>query len=138
MKPQVIVVLLLVGVVALVLLVRRSYYQSDHPVLNRIRENFRKLNPEYANIPLYEGNSSYTENKSTITMCLKNPENGKYYDMNTLMYVALHELGHMVSKTHGHNEEFKRNFNTLLRQAENLGIYDPQKPIPPTYCGINQ
>ena len=83
-----------------------------------------------------EGDSAYTENKAVITLCLKNPENGLYYDMNTIMYVAIHELSHMVTKTHGHNKEFKNHFSTLLKRAAQLGIYNPRKPIPETYCGV--
>jgi len=94
------------------------------------------LHPDYAKIPLREGNSAYTENKRTITLCLKDPETKKYYDMNTIMYVALHELGHIVSVTHGHNDEFKKNFSLLLRDAARKGIYDPRKEIPHTYCGV--
>lgn len=116
----------------------RSYYSHDHPILNQVRANFSKIDPEYAKIPLREGNSAYTENKSVITLCLKDPETGKFYDINTVMYVALHELSHMVSKTHGHNNEFKQNFSGLLNEATKLGIYDPRKPIPPRYCGVDQ
>lgn len=133
-----VVVFLVVGlvVIAAFALAPRSYYSHDHPILNQVRDNFAKLNPEYAKIPLREGNSAFTENKAVITLCIKNPETDGYYDMNTVMYVALHELGHIVSKTHGHNDEFKKNFATLLRQAARKGIYDPRKPIPTTYCGV--
>lgn len=131
--------ILIICVVVLILVVSsttRSYYSHNHPILTQVRTNFAKINPEYAKIPLRKGDSAYTENKSVITLCLKNPKTGEYYDMNTIMYVALHELAHIVSKTHGHNEEFKRNFDALLSQASSLGIYDPTKPIPPNYCGI--
>jgi hypothetical protein len=85
---------------------------------------------------LREGGSAYTENKTVITLCLKNPENGYYYNSNTIMYVALHELAHIISKTQGHNDEFNNNFAMLLKQAETRGIYNPRIPIPTTYCGI--
>lgn len=134
---------LLVLVIALIILAaftlsQRSHYSDKHPLLEQIRSNFTLLSPEYSDIPLREGNSAYTENKAVITLCLKNPETGKFYSMNTLMYVALHELGHIISKTHGHNEEFRQNFATLLRRATKMGIYDPRQPIPQTYCGIGQ
>ena len=132
-------ILLLVIVIILIAafaLYPRSYYSHDHPLLNQVRANFAKLNPEYEKIPLREGDSAYTENKSVVTLCLKNSESGGYYDMNTIMYVAIHELAHIVSKTHGHNTEFKDNFAKLLRQAARLEIYDPRKPIPTTYCGV--
>lgn len=114
----------------------RHVNDPNHPVLNRIRDNFRLLDPKYSEIPMMEGTSSYTENKETITLCLRKPENGEFYDMNTLMYVSLHELAHVTTKSHGHGAEFKKNFSILLRRAARIGIYDPRKPIPTRYCGI--
>ena len=133
--------LFLLIVIGLVLLAaftlsRKSHYSDKHPLLDQIRSNFTMLSSDYTDIPLQEGNGAYTENKSVITLCLKNPETGRFYSMNTLMYVALHELGHIISKTHGHNEEFRQNFARLLRRATKIGIYDPKIPIPTTYCGI--
>jgi hypothetical protein len=116
---------------------RNSYYSSNHPMLKIVRTNFAKLNPEYADIPLQEGDSAYTENKSVITLCLQDPDTGIYYDINTIMYVALHELSHMISKSHGHNDEFKKNFSDILKKASRIGIYNPDLPIPSTYCKIN-
>lgn len=114
----------------------RSYYSDKHPILDQVRSNFAILDPNYAKIPLRQGNSAFTENKQVITLCLVNPDTGNYYDMNTIMYVSLHELAHVVSKNHGHGDEFKTNFARLLREAAKRGIYDPSKPIPMTYCGV--
>lgn len=115
----------------------KSYFTSDNPILERIRYNFARINPAYAKIPLREGNSSFTENKEIITLCLKNPDTGKYYDMNTLMYVSIHELAHVLTKSQGHTDEFKSKFAIILKQAAKLGFYDPRKPIPQTYCGVS-
>lgn len=120
----------------------RSYYRHDNPVINNVRENFAKINQEYAQIPIREGDSSYTEGKKFITLCLKNPETGEYYDMNTIMYVALHELAHLISESYGspgneHNQEFRSNFSLLLERAERLGFYNPRIPMPRTYCGVD-
>ena len=87
------------------------------------------------------GKKSYTENKESITLCIQDPETKGFYDMNTIMYVSLHELAHMISKTvseEEHNEEFRQNFAMLLDKASFLGIYNPNIPIPPTYCGIHK
>lgn len=108
----------------------------EHPMLDQVRANFAKIHPQYGHIPLKEGSSAFTENKRIITLCLVDPESKVHYDINTIMYVALHELAHVISKKHGHGEEFKRNFNLLLKRAAQLGIYDPRKPIPTSYCGI--
>lgn len=107
-----------------------------HPALVSIKERMRFLKPEYGNIPLREAQSSYTENKSTIYICLQDPSTKKYYSINTLMYVTLHELAHVISTKYGHGDEFKENFQTLLNHANRLGIYDSSIPMPPTYCGV--
>ena len=114
----------------------KSKFSHDHPILKQVSLNFSKLDPEYSKIPIQMGDSAYTENKEIITLCLKDPDTKKYYDMNTIMYVALHELAHVNSKTHGHNSEFKKNFAILLRDASRKKIYDPRKDIPMTYCGV--
>jgi hypothetical protein len=116
-------------------------YSLDNPILKKIRDNFALLDEDYGNIPLKEGKSSYTENKSVITLCLKDPETGKYYSMNTIIYVALHELAHMVTKTldiEEHGPEFIRNFEILKKRAAKKGIYNPTMKIPSTYCGIDK
>ena len=135
-----IIVIIIIFASAMVITLRNPCesdgYSDDNPVLDAVRHNFSLLNPKYANIPLREGDSAYTENKRTITLCIKNPETGKNYSMNTIMYVALQELAHVVSKTKGHNEEFRRNFTILLKEAARIGIYNPGKEIPQTYCGV--
>ena len=114
----------------------REEYKDKHPILEAVRENFAKINPIYGTIPIKEGNQSYTENKRVITLCIKNPEEGGYYSINSIMYVALHELAHVVTKSQHHTDEFKRNFNKLLKKGAKLGVYNPSIPIPMTYCGV--
>jgi hypothetical protein len=118
----------------------KSYYSTKHPILDEVRENFSKLNPKYAKIPLRTGDSAYTENKEVITLCITNPSTGQYYDINTIMYVALHELAHVITPEgkEEHGTEFKQNFSTLLREAAKAGIYDPRRPIPASYCGTTK
>jgi hypothetical protein len=111
-------------------------YSDSNPMLDNVRIAFGKLNPKYADIPLRQGTSAYTENKKVITLCLKDPFTDTYYDFNTIMYVALHELGHVITPEVGHGPEFKRNFSILLRDGARIGIYDPRKEIPQTYCGV--
>lgn len=138
-KQRTIIVLLVVCLVVLgayALSTTSDYSSHDHPILDNVRSNFSILNPDYAKIPLRYGDSAYTENKKVITLCLQDPDSGVYYDMNTIMYVALHELAHVISKSHGHNDEFKMNFAKLLKQGTEAGIYDPSRPIPRSYCGV--
>ncbi len=117
----------------------RSYYSevNDDPLLAKIHEDFKTLNPEYGIIPLRIGDSAYTQDKSVITICKKHPKTGKIYEYCCYLYVALHELTHMVTESYGHDARFQRNFKIILQAAVDKGIYDPTCKIPPDYCGID-
>lgn len=111
---------------------------SKNPTLGTVRANFTILDPKFAKIPLRTGDSAYTENKEVITLCLVDPETKKRYDMNTIMYVALHELSHIITdeKEEEHGPVFKQNFSMMLRRASEAGIYNPRLPIPASYCNV--
>jgi len=109
---------------------------NSNDILKRVRKNFTLINPKYADIPLLVGDSAYTENKSVITLCLQDPKTHEFYDMNTLMYVALHELAHVINPKQGHGSEFRKKFQKLLNKGQQLGFYDPTIPMPRKYCGV--
>ena len=71
------------------------------------------------------GYTSYSVNKGEeIHFCLRDKnENEDLHPINTLMFVAIHELAHIMSLSLGHNEEFKRNFKFLLKRAIEIGVY---------------
>jgi len=88
-------------------------------------------------------NSSYTSysvNKGEkVVFCLRSRDkNNKLMDINTMMFVALHELAHISSKTVGHDTAFWTNFKWLLENAIQIRIYEKQdfKKKPVEYCGI--
>ena len=122
---------------------RRRYSDEsrDNPLLGNVRNNFMKINPEFGKIPLQSSRTeSYTDNKKLIVLCIQDPNTNEYYSMNTIMYVALHELAHVLTKNwdlgEDHGAEFRQNFDKLLKRGEQLGFYDPRIPIPPTYCNL--
>lgn len=86
------------------------------------------------------GVTSYTVNKGdNLVVCLRQRD-GNLVDINTLMYVVVHELGHICDlKSEQHDERFWRNFEWLLNHAINIGVYvyedygEKHKP----YCGIS-
>ena len=112
------------------------------------QENVQRLvkgfNPKkiYEILPTSEY-TAYSENKGEkLAFCVETEkENGKGYlvDINTLTYVALHELAHIMTKSIGHTDEFWSNYKFLLEVAESINIYDPvdYKKTPVRYCGMN-
>jgi hypothetical protein len=85
--------------------------------------------------------TAYSENKGEkIAFCLskKKGDVDNLIDSNTLTFVAIHELGHVMSSTVGHNDEFWNNFKFLLDHAVELKIYEPidYKKEPEGYCGM--
>jgi predicted metal-dependent hydrolase len=87
---------------------------------------------------------SYSVNKGdSIHLCLrqKDKKSEPLVDENVMVFVALHEMGHVITpptvKSHG--PEFWNNFGWLLREAEELKIYKYQdfKAHPVSYCGEN-
>jgi len=85
--------------------------------------------------------TAYTENKGEkLAFCLNTTKNGnKLIDINTLTFVALHELAHVMTKTEEHTEEYWTNFKFLLQNAKAAHIYNPvdYKKNPQQYCGMN-
>jgi len=114
----------------------KEKYQQGDPILHQIRENLILLDPKAERLYFYVDNKSYTINKQKVYLCLKDDDNN-YYPMNMLMYVAIHELAHVLCDEIGHTKKFHNIFNSLLQQASSLGIYDPNIPIIQNYCGYN-
>jgi hypothetical protein len=84
--------------------------------------------------------TAYSENKGEkIAFCLnKKKEGGKLIDLDTLTFVAIHELAHVMTKEEGHKLVFWQNFKFLLENAKEAGIYNPvnYKQNPTEYCGM--
>jgi len=86
--------------------------------------------------------TSYSENKGQkIVVCLRDKTKPPQYpliDKNTVMFVMLHEMAHLMTETVGHTQEFWSNFKRILGDAVQLGLYAPanyaQHPVP--YCGM--
>ena len=87
----------------------------------------KRYNPEVIieNNPLLTTKTSYVVNKGKqYVVCLRSEYDGNdLHDVNTIMFVNLHEISHMASKSTGHNDEFWRNFKFMLTEAKRIGIY---------------
>lgn len=87
------------------------------------------------------GDTAYTENKKVMMMCLRKPD-GSTYDINTMMFVALHEISHIINDEWDHGLRFWRIFRFVLNCAqqcgETCGSYEPMDYTKNNinYCGL--
>jgi len=107
---------------------------DNQQILNTLSHNLKILSPT-TNFVLSENrvsNNTFTLDKKYIFICLKNK------NLNTLMYVAIHELAHIVSKEYGHTTEFIMHFQDLLKKAIELGVYTyvDYSQTPEPYCNM--
>ena len=88
--------------------------------------------------------TSFSVNKGEeLHLCIrpKDPkvaEKHTFHKINTLMFVGIHELAHIMSLTYGHNREFHRNFVFLLKNAVESGVYQKEnyRHHKKNFCGI--
>lgn len=120
----------------LVAQVKKEY--PDRTNVKRLSEGF---NPQKVSetLPTSEY-TAFSENKGEkLAFCLDTEKNGgKLIDENTLMFVGIHEISHIATKSVGHTNEFWTNFKFLLEEAAKMNIYTPvdYKKEPKKYCGM--
>lgn len=118
-----------------------QYMKEKHPDDPRVKRLVEGFNPQKISETLPTSElTAYSENKGEkIAFCLNTTKNGdKLIDINTLTFVALHELSHILTESVGHKQEFWNNFKFVLENAKAAGIYDPvdYKKEPKEYCGM--
>jgi len=117
------------------------YVGKKHPDDESVSRLVEKFNPEVISetLPTSE-HTAYSENKGQkIAFCLnKKKEEDKMIDLNTLTFVAIHELSHVMTLQEGHTLVFWQNFKFLLKNATDAGLYKPvdYKNKPEEYCGM--
>jgi hypothetical protein len=117
------------------------YCGKKYPSDENIQRLVQKFNPTKISetLPTSEF-TAYSENKGEkIAFCLNKQKDGtQLIDLNTLTFVAIHELAHIMTSSEGHKQEFWKNFKFLLENAKAAGIYDPvdYKKNPESYCGM--
>jgi len=83
--------------------------------------------------------TSYSVNKGErLVFCIRQKDQARtLMDLNTMVFVAVHELAHICTESVGHTPEFWDNMRWLLQHAINIGIYaDQDFKKPKQYCGI--
>ena len=119
-----------------------EYCKIQYPDQENVKRLVKKFNPkQIVEILPTSKYTAYSENKGEkLAFCLNTEKNNnKLIDLNTLMYVALHEVSHIASKSIGHTDEFWQNFKFFIEQANTINIYKPidYKKTPAKYCGMD-
>lgn len=91
----------------------------------------------FKEITIKTSSKSYTVNKKVVYVCLVDSTTNKYYDKNTVIYVLIHELAHVLCDEVGHTDKYREIFDDLIYEATTLGIYDPTTEFDPTYPSVN-
>ena len=116
----------------------REHLRYKDPMIESIQQDLFKLHPKARELTYSASDKSFTEDKKDMFLCIKD-EVGNYYPRNFLMYVAIHELAHAISKSYDDNHngrEFNENFDMLLDKASRIKIYDPSIPLLQNYCNV--
>jgi len=117
------------------------YMKEKHSDDDRVKRLVEGFNPKRVSETLPTSElTAYSENKGEkLAFCLNTKKDGdKLIDINTLTFVALHELSHIMTESIGHKQDFWENFKYLLQNAKDAGIYDPidYKKEPTEYCSM--
>ncbi len=116
-----------------------KHLQEKYPNDERVQLLQQNFDPD----ALSEGTdsnkyTSYTINKNSIVMCLRQKNTNSILDFNTLLYPYLHEKSHLLTRELNHTKQFWKNFRWFLQEAVDIGIYTPidYSKTPVKYCGI--
>ena len=115
--------------------------KEKYPADKRIQRLVKNFNPHriVETLPTSEY-TAYSEGKGAkLAFCLRKHKNEmKLIDINTLTFVALHELTHLMTESIGHKQEFWTNFKFMLKNAVSEGLYTPvdYTKHPTDYCGL--
>tara|TARA_B100001248_G_C27364822_1_gene448401 strand:+ start:157 stop:750 length:594 start_codon:yes stop_codon:yes gene_type:complete len=105
--------------------VKRLKNRYKHDILNELHKG--------------SNNTSYSVNKGEkLVICLRSKDDHSFQDENTVFFVVLHELAHIMTESIGHNDEFWNNFRYLLKHCIDIKLYKYQdfNNNPKPYCGI--
>ena len=113
----------------------------DKPQVKLLSKNFDAEAHRLGEATPEDEFTSYSVNKGeSVHFCLRQREgeNESLVDENIITFVAIHEMGHIVTKSIGHGPDFWNNFGWLLQESERIGIYKSQNfaAHPVAYCGM--
>ena len=108
---------------------RRCEYVLGRLETMRMQDNFD-----------YDMKRTYVVNKGDkLVICTRSSKTGRLHGKNLLVFVAIHELTHMLlDRITGHNEEFINLFKYLVKFSQDNGFYNriDFERSPVEYCGF--
>jgi hypothetical protein len=118
-----------------------EFMKQKHPDDKRVIRLVKGFNPKKISETLPTSElTAYTENKGEkMAFCLNTTKQGnKLIDLNTLTFIAIHEMSHIATSSVGHQQDFWQNFKFLLENAKVIKIYELEdyKKSPKEYCGM--
>jgi len=119
-----------------------DYMKNKYPNNENVKRLVKNFNPKKVSETLPTSElTAFSENKGEkIAFCLNKTKDGDdLIDINTLTFVAIHELAHLMTKSYGHKQDFWQNFKFLLENAKDAKLYDPvdYKKKNQSYCGMD-
>jgi hypothetical protein len=118
-----------------------AYMKATYPKDERVVRLVKNFNPKRVveTLPTSEY-TAYSENKGQkLAFCLREKKDKmKLIDLNTLTFVALHELTHLMTTSVGHHPDFWDTFKFMLENAVEIGLYEAvdYSKEPQEYCGM--
>lgn len=83
--------------------------------------------------------TAYSVNKGEqLALCLRDAKDDTFIELNLIIFVAIHEIAHVMTDEVGHTKKFWNNMRYLLEEGEKIGVYRPEdySKNPKMYCGL--
>lgn len=116
-----------------------KHMMAKYPSNKEVLQMYKNYSPTSLSEGSVEsGYTSYSVNKGEkVILCIRQADHS-FVEKNVVMYVAIHELAHIMTTEVGHTDTFWRNFRMLLEEAIALDIYTKVdfNNKPQDYCGI--
>ena len=118
--------------------------KRHYPHDKRVKLMVKRFNPNSMSELSGYADSKYTSYSVSkgkkIIFCLRSRDkHQKLISLQTLMFVAIHEIAHVMTVSIGHTEEFWDNMRFLLANGIEWKLYKPvdYAKKPQAYCGLH-
>jgi len=114
----------------------------NKPQVKQLIQNFKNDPKRFLESTPDAEFTSYSVNKGeSVHLCLRQREGAdeSLVKEEVMVFVAIHEMSHILTESLGHGPDFWNNFAWLLKEAEIINIYKHQdfKAHPVKYCGMS-